>query len=240
MKRGLFTVIGLIFALAAIAVVGIYLIEDDPFNTWAYFMLIAIAADQIKTTVWIKAKHSDQQVGGQEFTMGIVASIWATLYLPPVHAIIATAIAFAVSNLLLAWEKPWYKRLLNWLMLSVSSIAMIGTYYLLTDFWATTWPSFAAGVAALVGAFVYDLVNVSIMAIPMRKSMGMSWRDTYEEWVSYIYFPILTAVGAVACSLLIDSTQWGIAIVAFLVIMFFKPSYTLRSLRGKDSLRATS
>lgn len=234
MRRSILTVIGLAAVIAAIAAVGVYMIRRDPLNTWAYFAMITIAADQIKTTVWIKAKDSSQQVGGQEFTMGIVASIWATLYLPPDSAIAATALAFAVSNFLLSWEKPWYRRAINWFMLSVSSVAMVGTYYLLTDFWTTTWPSFSAGVAALVGAFVYDIVNVMILAIPMRRSMGMSWKEIYDEWVAYIYFPIITAVGAVACSLLIDGTQWGIAIVAFLVIMFFKPSYTLRSLRGKD------
>ena len=240
MRRSILTVIGLAAVIAAIAAVGVYMIRRDPLNTWAYFAMITIAADQIKTTVWIKAKDSSLQVGGQEFTMGIVASIWATLYLPPEDAIAATAFAFAVSNFLLAWEKPWYKRLLDWVMLSLSSIAMITVYYLLTNYWATSWPSIAAGAAALVGAFVYDLVNVAILAVPMRRSMGMSWKEIYDEWVAYIYFPIITAVGAVACSLLIDGTQWGIAIVAFLVIMFFKPSYTLRSLRGKDSLRATS
>lgn len=232
-KHGLFA-IGLVLVIAAIALVGIYLIEDDPLNTWAYFMLITIAADQIKTTVWITAKDSDQQVGGQEFTMGIVASIWATLYLPPTAAICATAIAFAVSNLFLAWDKPWYKRALNWLMLSVSSVAMVGTYYVLTTYWVTTWPSFSAAAAALVGAFVYDLVNVSIMAIPMRKAMGMSWKEIYDEWMSYIYFPVITAFAAIGCSLIFDNTKWGIALVAFLVIMFFKPSYTLRSMRGKS------
>ena len=220
-NRGLIKPLCVLFALIGIVLAGRFLMQDDPFFTWAYYSIMIIAADQIRTTLDINGYK-------QTITMSPIAAIWATLYLQPLPALYACASAYFVSAVLFENKKfGAAKRIVNATSMTLSSAAMILVYNLLIGIFDQQWPSVAAAAGAFTAAFVYDAINVVTLALPMHYAEHLSWRDIYSGWIGYLYYPLLIAVVSVGLGVLVTVFQWGVPLIAIATIMILKPEYKL-------------
>lgn len=211
--------------MVTVVLVGKILLVDDPLFTWGYFAIMIAAADQIRTKILIGETYK------QTISLSPIAAIWTVLYLPPLHAFYACAVAYAFSAGVLEWSRFNIKnRLVNVLSMTMASAGMILVYTLLTNFWGAVWPSVAAAIAAVTGTFVYDAVNVLTISIPLHYADRLSWRDIYRSWANYFYYPLLIAVVAITLATFVTAFQWGLPLIALAIVLFLKPTYRLPAL----------
>lgn len=212
----------IIFVIIAVILTGKFLLVDDPFFNWGYFAIMIAAADQIRTKIIIGERYE------QQISLSPIATIWAALYLDGPQAFYAAAVAYLFTAGILEWKAySLKKRIVNTISMIMSSGCMIFVYNAFIDAWDAVWPSLAASVAAMIGMVLYDIVNVATLALPLHYAERLSWREIYNGWIDYIYYPVLTALAGIAMAAFVSAFNCGLPLLAVAIVMFLKPQYSL-------------
>lgn len=215
-QHGAFTA----FLLVAV-VVGNYLLDFDPFQLWVYLAVAVIASEQIYTRVY---RGNGQY---EEFTLLLTTAGLATLYLPPVEAVLAVSAGSLIANMFRIGA-DWYKRLLNTVSITLSSVALVGTYHMLNHLFADAiWPSAAAAVSLFIGCSVFDTVNSWFVSSALIATKTVTFNEAVLNWYRTLAFPAFSGLSALGVGLLIEMQPACVAFVPLLFVMFLKQNYRM-------------
>lgn len=204
-------------AMCLIAVGGMWLIDSQPLPTRMLFAGMTVIADQIYTTIQHSNGHKER------YSLYATMAFLTMIYLPPWQAIESLIAASLIGAVIDHFE--WYKRLYNVLSMSISVIALVGTYTFLIDIYDAKWPAIQVIMSLFIAGIVYELVSFGLLTIPMRAVAKETWANIYNLWTKTIFFPFGSAVAAVVISLGVDYTVWAIPLIAVAITAFLQPVY---------------
>lgn len=185
---------------------------------WVLALYAGLAA--LSDVIYVPVRHGDAY---EELTFVEVVLIWGALLLPPVTALVAALVGFALVAVIM--RRPLVKSLFNLGSYALAGAALIATYDLLVGD-AERFSAISV-IALLLGALLFVLINLAMLTLILTAAESVPaaelWRD---QWI----LSLIMAVGSVGvATVALALLQTSPALVPFAALPAVALWYAYRS-----------